>query len=206
MNQSLSVKLSLVSSALALMLFTSNTAQASDDGKKAYEANCQACHQPTGQGLAGAFPPLADNPNLSPAYVVETILKGKSGPLEVKGQKYNAVMPPMQHLSDEDIKDIANYVLGSWGNDLGKVSEDDVKKVRSGAGLGDRSAGKPHAEATAAEVAYKARHRLLMAAKWWSHPEHRRSLKMSSKPLKRYISNAAPVVTVCCVKALRVCR
>lgn len=155
MNQSLSVKLSLVSSALALMLFTSNTAQASDDGKKAYEANCQACHQPTGQGLAGAFPPLADNPNLKPTYVVETILKGKSGPLEVKGQKYNAVMPPMQHLSDEDITDIANYVLSSWGNDLGKVSEDDVKKVRSGAGLGDRSAGKPHAEATAAEVAYK---------------------------------------------------
>lgn len=155
MNKSLSVKLSLVSSALAIMLFTSNTAQASDDGKKAYEANCQACHQPTGQGLAGAFPPLADNPNLTPAYVIETILKGKSGPIEVKGQKYNAVMPPMQHLSDEDIKDISNYVLNSWGNKVGEVSEDDVKKVRSGAGLGDRSGGKPHSEATAAEVGYK---------------------------------------------------
>ncbi|MBD3667169.1 MAG: c-type cytochrome, partial [Kangiella sp.] len=51
MNQSLSVKLSLVSSALALMLFACDATQASDDGKKAYEANCQACHQPTGQGL-----------------------------------------------------------------------------------------------------------------------------------------------------------
>src|SRR5690625_1446987 len=29
------------------------------DGKAAYEGNCAACHQPNGQGLAGAFPPLA---------------------------------------------------------------------------------------------------------------------------------------------------
>src|SRR5690606_34459177 len=28
-------------------------------GKQAYEANCAACHQPDGKGLAGAFPPLA---------------------------------------------------------------------------------------------------------------------------------------------------
>ncbi|MBD3652595.1 cytochrome c, partial [Kangiella sp.] len=55
MNQSLSTKLSLAASALAL-LFIASPSQA-DDGKKAYEANCQACHQPTGQGLAGAFPP-----------------------------------------------------------------------------------------------------------------------------------------------------
>src|SRR5210317_1256172 len=28
-------------------------------GEGVYNANCAACHQPNGQGLAGAFPPLA---------------------------------------------------------------------------------------------------------------------------------------------------
>ena len=28
-------------------------------GEAIYLANCSACHQPTGTGLAGAFPPLA---------------------------------------------------------------------------------------------------------------------------------------------------
>ena len=33
--------------------------QGLDAGKAAYLANCAACHQPEGQGMAGAFPPLA---------------------------------------------------------------------------------------------------------------------------------------------------
>src|SRR5690606_4944135 len=28
-------------------------------GKRLYEQNCMACHQPDGQGIVGAFPPLA---------------------------------------------------------------------------------------------------------------------------------------------------
>lgn len=30
-----------------------------DTGEKVYQANCAACHQANGQGLTGAFPPLA---------------------------------------------------------------------------------------------------------------------------------------------------
>lgn len=149
-------------SALAIatgLFFTagSSVAFASDDGKKAYEANCQACHQPNGKGLPGAFPPLAGNPNVTndKLHVVRTILKGASGPLEVNGQKYNAVMPPMQHISDDDIADIANYVLSSWGNKGAEVTEDEVEEVRVELGLKDRAEGQPHQGATAAEVSYK---------------------------------------------------
>lgn len=151
-------KLSLLVAASGLLVATASpVALASDDGKKAYEANCQACHQPNGQGLAGAFPPLAGNPHVTDdkLHVVRTILKGMSGPLEVNGQKYNAVMPPMQHISDEDIADITNYVLSSWGNKGGKVSEDEVEDLRVELGLKDRSAGQPHQGSTVAEVAYK---------------------------------------------------
>ncbi|CUA85405.1 cytochrome D1 domain-containing protein [Pseudidiomarina woesei] len=151
-------KLSILAAATGLLLTAvSPVASASDDGKKAYEANCQACHQPNGKGLAGAFPPLASNPNVTSdkLHVVRTILKGMSGPLEVNGQKYNAVMPPMQHISDEDIADIANYVLSSWGNKGGKVTEEEVEDVRVELGLKDRAAGQPHQGSTVAEVSYK---------------------------------------------------
>jgi len=151
-------KLSTLAVVTGLLLTAgSSVAVASDDGKKAYEANCQACHQPNGQGLPGAFPPLAGNPHVvdDKLHVVRTILKGMSGPLEVNGQKYNAVMPLMQHISDEDIADIANYVLSSWGNKGGEVTEDEVEQVRVDLGLKDRAEGQPHQGSTVAEVAYK---------------------------------------------------
>ena len=152
-------KLSLLAASVGLFFLTANssTALASDDGKKAYEANCQACHQPTGKGLPGAFPPLAGNPNISAdkLHVVRTVLQGMTGPLEVNGSKFNAVMPSMQHLSDDDIADLSTYVLNSWGNNGGKVSSDEVEAVRVELGLKDRAGGKPHSDATVAEVKYK---------------------------------------------------
>ena len=149
-------KLSMMSVAISatFMLVTPATAQ---DGEEAYAKNCQSCHQANGTGLAGAFPPLANNPHLADdkMHVVRTVLKGMSGPLEVNGNKYNAMMPPMQHLSDDEIAAIANHVLSSWGNDFGSVSVADVDAMRVELGLKDRAAGKPHAEATAAEMQYK---------------------------------------------------
>ncbi|TDP38285.1 dissimilatory nitrite reductase (NO-forming) cytochrome cd1 type apoprotein [Idiomarina aquatica] len=149
-------KLSMMSVAISatFMLVTPATAQ---DGEQAYAKNCQSCHQANGTGLAGAFPPLANNPHLADdkLHVVRTVLKGMSGPLEVNGNKYNAMMPPMQHLSDDEIAAIANHVLSSWGNDFGSVSVADVDAMRVELGLKDRAAGKPHAEATAAEMQYK---------------------------------------------------
>ncbi|MBT41963.1 MAG: nitrite reductase [Idiomarina sp.] len=149
-------KLSMMSVAISatFMLVTPATAQ---DGEEAYAKNCQSCHQANGTGLAGAFPPLANNPHLADdkMHVVRTVLKGMSGPLEVNGNKYNAMMPPMQHLSDDEIAAIANHVLSSWGNDFGSVSVADVDAMRVELGLKDRAAGNPHAEATAAEMQYK---------------------------------------------------
>ncbi|WP_313933316.1 cytochrome D1 domain-containing protein [Pseudidiomarina fusca] len=151
-------KVSLMAATIGLMFFASSSpVLADDDGKKAYETNCQACHQATGKGLAGAFPPLAGNPHVTgdKLHVVRTVLKGMTGPLEVNGQKYNAVMPPMQHISDEEIADIANYVLNSWGNKGAKVTEQEVENVRVELGLKDRAEGQPHSGSTAAEVGYK---------------------------------------------------
>lgn len=152
-------KCSVLAASLGLLFVAlpSPSALASEDGKKAYEANCQACHQANGQGLKGAFPPLANNPHISAdkLHVVRTVLQGMSGPLTVNELQFNGMMPPMQHLKDEEIAAISTYVLNSWGNQAGKVSEDEVETIRVALGLQDRAGGQPHADATVAEVKYK---------------------------------------------------
>jgi mono/diheme cytochrome c family protein len=88
------------------------------DGKSEFERQCSACHQAEGQGVAGAFPPLAGNPDLfrDRLFPVKVVLNGLSGALTVKGQAYSGVMPPFDHLSDAEIAAVVNYVRGAWGN------------------------------------------------------------------------------------------
>ena len=94
-------------------------------GKAAFEANCAACHQATGKGLPGAFPPLAGSDWLKgkkPSQVAEVVLKGLHGPVVVNGVTYNNVMPPQSGINDADIAAIVTYVLNQWGNPGGSIS------------------------------------------------------------------------------------
>ncbi len=87
------------------------------DGAQLYSQNCAGCHGANGQGIPGAFPPLVDNPRMQDeAYVVKVIREGLSGPLEVGGQTYNSVMPPMPQISEADAKAVAAYVKGLGGS------------------------------------------------------------------------------------------
>ena len=131
-------------------------ATGAEPSQAVYQTNCAACHQPTGQGLPGAFPPLAGNPNIlgDPEIIIENILAGKQGEITVKGQTYNGVMPQMQHLTDEQIAQAANYVLTSWGNDGETVTLDQVAEKRLELGLSDRSQGQRHQGATESQMTY----------------------------------------------------
>jgi len=100
-------------------------------GEGVFAANCAGCHQATGAGLPGAFPPLANNPNLSDAkLVVSTIIKGRSTGVEVNGVKYTQPMPGFAQLSDEEVSAVATYVRNSWGNKFGGVTPDEAKAAR----------------------------------------------------------------------------
>lgn len=108
------------------------------NGKALFEgkATCINCHQATGLGIPGVFPPLAGNPHVSEgdgSYVAHTIIHGRTGEVSVHGKTFNAVMPPIgtqQGLSDEEIAAVASYVRSAWGNKGGTVSADQVKKQR----------------------------------------------------------------------------
>ena len=106
-------------------------AQQIEDGKKVYQRTCIACHQAQGQGLEGAFPPLAkaDYLNADVDRAIETVLKGHIGGITVNEKQYNSVMPP-QPLTSEQIADVLTYVYHNWENNKTIVSPERVKKVR----------------------------------------------------------------------------
>ena len=104
-------------------------------GEAVFAGTCSTCHQPTGEGLAGVFPPLAKSSVLAatPKRIVDIILHGLSGPITVNGNDYNSVMPPMSQLTDDEVADISTYVLNSWGNPGGQVSKEEVAARRKAA-------------------------------------------------------------------------
>ena len=126
-------------------------------GEGIYLANCAACHQPTGVGLAGAFPPLADSDFLqgNRQEVLAAALFGLEGPITVNGVDYNGVMPSLGHLPDEDLAAAITYVFGSWGNNLAAVSAEEVAALRAELGQTDRAAGQRHPGATEGELKYQ---------------------------------------------------
>lgn len=88
------------------------TRQAAPDGRILYERNCAACHGADARGDPGRVPPLAGNNDLQrdPLLPILVILHGLDGPIEVDGQHFDASMPPFDHLSDEQIAAIVNFV------------------------------------------------------------------------------------------------
>lgn len=102
-------------------------------GQRVFNASCIACHQADGRGLPGIYPPLAGSDFLKARGARAAIipLKGLSGTITVNGKAFNNLMPP-QPFSDEQIADALTYVMNSWGNALGRVLPDDVKRARGG--------------------------------------------------------------------------
>jgi len=129
-----------------------------EKGRDLYQKNCAACHQPEGQGLPGAFPPLAKSDFIAanPNAVLEVTIKGRQGKMIVNGQEYNNVMPAMSYLSDDDLSHIITYVLNSWGNPGGTVSSKQVSAYRTSKGLESKqAAGERHPGAGEAEQSYQ---------------------------------------------------
>ena len=88
-----------------------------------YAANCAACHQANGKGVAGAFPPLDGSKVVTgpAAAQVAIVLNGKPG----------TAMPPWTQLSDTDLAAVITYTRHSWSNKSGDaVQPADVKVAR----------------------------------------------------------------------------
>lgn len=103
-------------------------------GMAVYSRTCLPCHQPSGAGLAGQFPPLVGSEwvlNQDPGHVIRIVLDGLQGPIMVKGQPWNAVMVRWKDvLSDKEVAQVATYVRQAWGNSATAVTPEAVAKIR----------------------------------------------------------------------------
>jgi mono/diheme cytochrome c family protein len=83
-----------------------------------------------GEGVIGAFPPLAGADYLLQKRTesIHAVKFGQKGEITVNGVKYNNIMLPL-YLSDEEVADVLNYVLNSWGNKGEFVTVEEVKAV-----------------------------------------------------------------------------
>lgn len=102
-------------------------------GKQIYTKTCFACHQANGEGIANAFPPLAESDYLNADVnrAIDIVLNGKTGEITVNGNKYNSVMTK-QTLTSDEVADVLTYIYNSWGNNKSNVTTSAVDTVKSG--------------------------------------------------------------------------
>lgn len=102
------------------------------DGGALFAAHCAACHQPSGEGLPGVFPPLDGSEWVhgSPKILANIVLHGIDGDITVKGNKYHGQMPAFPQLSDGELAGILSHIRGSWSNKSEPVAADLLAQER----------------------------------------------------------------------------
>lgn len=102
-------------------------------GKKVYVENCMVCHQENGEGVEGTFPPLAKSDYMleDKLRAVKQAIYGSKEPITVNGVEYPGNVMTVIDLTDDQVRDVVNYVLNSWGNDGGTVTIEDVKTAKT---------------------------------------------------------------------------
>ena len=122
-------------------------------GKRLFNSGgaCYTCHQPTGLGIPGVYPPLAASEWAQGPQdrVIRIVLTGLKGPITVEGKTFGAAQMPAFgphrfNWSDEKISWVMTYVRQAWGNKGGPMTADQVTAIRTA--IGD------HAEWTAEEL------------------------------------------------------
>ena len=100
-------------------------------GEGVYNDFCVSCHLPSGIGVDTIFPPLAASDYLLNERMksIRAVKYGQQGKIIVNGKSYNTTMAPMG-LENDEVADVMNYVMNSWGNAQDKmVTPEEVAAV-----------------------------------------------------------------------------
>lgn len=104
------------------------------DGASLFSSLCAACHQATGQGLPGVFPPLAGSGRAqgNEAALAAVVLHGISGSLTTQAGTFNGMMPSFKdQLDDAQLAAVLTFVRSQWGNAAGPVPAASVAAARA---------------------------------------------------------------------------
>jgi cytochrome c oxidase subunit 2 len=95
-------------------------------GKKIYDVHCAACHQASGEGLAGAIPALKGSVMATtniPAHI-DIVVHGKTG---------TAMQAYGKQLTNSELAAVITYERNAWGNNTGElVQAADVAAIKEG--------------------------------------------------------------------------
>jgi mono/diheme cytochrome c family protein len=106
-----------VTRALAVLLLVALSRAAGASGDSLFRTNCAACHQLSGEGVPGVYPPLKDTVGSyvrvpeGRAYLVHVVAFGMMGAISSRGKTYSGFMQAWPQLSDADVAAVLNYVL-----------------------------------------------------------------------------------------------
>lgn len=104
------------------------------DGAAVYASRCVGCHQATGQGLPGVFPPLAGSEWVrgKASTTAAIVLNGIDGPITVGGMSFHGVMPSFKgQLDDAQVAAVLTHVRRQWGNAASPVDAATVAEARA---------------------------------------------------------------------------
>ena len=106
-----------------------------DMGKAVYSGNCANCHQASGAGQPGSYPPLGGSEYVNGDVTTLSIimLHGLQGPVTVAGGDYGTQQMPgwATVLNDEKLAAVMTYIRASWGNTSSPVTPEEVSATRA---------------------------------------------------------------------------
>ena len=102
-------------------------------GKQVYTQVCLSCHQADGGGVPNMIPPLIKTKYVTgdKKQLINIVLNGLQGDVEVNGDFYHNVMPPQSTLTDQQIADVLTFVRSSFTNKATAVKVTEVKAMRA---------------------------------------------------------------------------
>lgn len=121
----------VISKSIAEYQYSIN-AQKNAKGEQLYAQRCATCHQSNGEGVAGLYPPLQSSDFLlnDKSVIINVLLQGLSGPIQVNGIPYDGVMHPVPG-TDQELADMLNYVYTRFGNGEYVFTPDEIAVLRA---------------------------------------------------------------------------
>ena len=102
------------------------------EGSILYNTYCASCHQQDGKGDNNRFPPLVDSEWVTgdQERLINIVLNGYQGEINVNGKSYNGIMPANSHLDDHAIASILTYIKSRFGKSRKSIRELQVSQIR----------------------------------------------------------------------------
>jgi mono/diheme cytochrome c family protein len=106
--------------------------QSMERGKAIYQLYCLACHQADGGGVGTLNPPIVQEwAGGDKSRIIQMILKGSVGKVEIDGDTFSNTMPAQPTFTDQQMADVLTYVRNNFGVKASAVTPADVKTVRA---------------------------------------------------------------------------